>query len=243
MRGECQITIRRNTRADSAAFNKADEWRDFRDQFRALGGQGLSATCFNSSWEKVAWTLEGNASEGAKAAYKALATRAGIKLGAPEGFRPFEYWLEAVNRHKTIWDLCEDSATFCSHLELKALEQSELERQESQSRPADGQAQTTPEPPEATADTPMGFDGLGQKETDLSHYFDAADLTDRQSECASLSWEYGLGVTEIARRLGLGHHSTVQESLDAAKRRLDRDENFKRALKKAAAHRSSDQSN
>jgi DNA-directed RNA polymerase specialized sigma24 family protein len=227
----------RNTRADSAAFNKADEWRDFRDQFRALGEQGLSATCFNSSWEKVAWTLEGNASEGAKAAYKALATRAGIKLGAPEGFRPFEYWLEAVNRHKTIWDLCEDSATFCSHLELKELEQSELERQELQSRRADGQAQTAPEPPEATADTPMGFDGLGQKWMDLSRYFDAADLTERQRECASMRYEYRLSVTQIARRQGL-HRKTVQESLHAGNKRLERDEKFKQALKRRAAHRS-----
>lgn len=122
-------------------------------------------------------------------------------------------------------------------------EADEPARHESQPRPFDGQEQTAPEPAKATAKTPKCPDGLGRKKTDLSHYFDAADLTERQRECASLSWEYGLGVTEIARRLGLGHHSTVQESLDGAKRRLERDENFKRALKKAAAHRSSDESN
>jgi hypothetical protein len=111
-----------------------------------------------------------------------------------------------------------------------------------------GISSATAEPSEPqeqpTADASKGFDGLGQKQTDLSQYFDAAELTERQRECASLKWEYGLGVTEIARRLGLGHHSTVQEVLKAVDTKLHRDENFKRALKRRASHRSSnDESN
>jgi DNA-binding CsgD family transcriptional regulator len=111
-----------------------------------------------------------------------------------------------------------------------------LERQESQSRPADGQAQTAPKPAKATAEAPKGFDALGQKLTDLSRYFDDADLTERQRQCASMKYEYGLAVVEIARRQGI-HRSTVQESLHAGNKRLKVDEKFKQALKRRAAHR------
>jgi hypothetical protein len=83
-----------------------------------------------------------------------------------------------------------------------------------------------------------GFDGLGQKETDLSQYFGAANLTERQAECASMKWEYGLSDRQIAERLGL-HHKTVQESLRAANGRLARDEKFKQALKRRAARHGS----
>ena len=104
---------------------------------------------------------------------------------------------------------------------------------QSQPRPS------APKPAKATADAPKRFDGLGQKkQMDLSRYFDAADLTKRQQVCASMKYEYGLSVVEIARRLGV-HHSTVQESLDAASKRLERDEKFKQALKRRAAHRGS----
>lgn len=92
--------------------------------------------------------------------------------------------------------------------------------------------------PSAVGGTPRGFQGLSQKGMDLSQYFDTADLTKRQRECASMKFEYGLGDTEIARRLSL-HHSTVQEAVRAVRTRLQRDQNFERALKKSAAHRGS----
>jgi hypothetical protein len=82
----------------------------------------LRANCFNSSWKRVPWALEGG--EHLKARYEALATRAGIKLGAPDGIRPFDYWLDAVSAAEGMWNLCEASAIFCSHLERKALETS-----------------------------------------------------------------------------------------------------------------------
>jgi DNA-directed RNA polymerase specialized sigma24 family protein len=64
-----------------------------------------------------------------------------------------------------------------------------------------------------------GFEKLGRKRTDFSKFFDAAKLTKRQRECASLRWEYGRGVTEIAQRLDV-HHSTVQEHLRLAELKL-----------------------
>jgi DNA-binding CsgD family transcriptional regulator len=83
---------------------------------------------------------------------------------------------------------------------------------------------------------PKGFRGLGQKQSNLSRYFDAVELTQRQRECASLKLEYGLSDRQIAARLGL-HHKTVQESFASAKKRLERNENLKRELKKRASHR------
>jgi predicted DNA-binding protein YlxM (UPF0122 family) len=98
-----------------------------------------------------------------------------------------------------------------------------------------------PEPavqPTPTGDAPKGFDRIGRKESDLSQYFDAADLTERQRECASMKYEYGLALAEIASRLN-AHHSTIQEALKAVEKRLQRDEKFKQALKRRAAHRGS----
>jgi DNA-binding CsgD family transcriptional regulator len=60
---------------------------------------------------------------------------------------------------------------------------------------------------------------LPVKTTDLSNYFDQAQLTDRQRECASLKHEYGLTKTAIADRLGLSR-KTVDEHLAAAERRI-----------------------
>jgi len=48
-----------------------------------------------------------------------------------------------------------------------------------------------------------------------SNLFDAAKLTDRQREVLSLKYEYGLSVSEIARRLGL-HRKTVDEHIARA---------------------------
>ncbi len=49
----------------------------------------------------------------------------------------------------------------------------------------------------------------------------AARLTTVQETYWRLRFEHGLTPTEIARRLGV-HHSTVQESLDAADEKIDR---------------------
>ena len=73
----------------------------------------------------------------------------------------------------------------------------------------------------AEESAPKGFEGLNQKPTDLSHYFDSADLTERQRDCSSLKWEYGLSDRVIARRLGISH-TTVQEHLIAAESKMKR---------------------
>jgi DNA-binding CsgD family transcriptional regulator len=60
---------------------------------------------------------------------------------------------------------------------------------------------------------------LPAKTTDLSKYLDGAELTDRQRECFSLKFEYGLRVSAIVNRLGLSR-KTVDEHIAAAKRRI-----------------------
>jgi DNA-binding CsgD family transcriptional regulator len=60
---------------------------------------------------------------------------------------------------------------------------------------------------------------LPAKQTDLSRYLEETELTDRQRECFSLKFEYGLTVTAIAERLQIAR-ATVDEHIDAAERRL-----------------------
>jgi hypothetical protein len=71
------------------------------------------------------------------------------------------------------------------------------------------------------AGQPMGLADLPPRQQHLSQYFDNANLTPRQRECASLKWEYGLKDTQIAQRLDR-HHSSVQERLSRARIRIDR---------------------
>jgi DNA-binding CsgD family transcriptional regulator len=60
---------------------------------------------------------------------------------------------------------------------------------------------------------------LPEKKEDFSRYMDGANLTDRQRDCFSLKFEYGLTFTAVAERLGI-HRTTVEEHIAAAKRRI-----------------------
>lgn len=66
---------------------------------------------------------------------------------------------------------------------------------------------------------PKGFEKLPPKRQDSLRFFENANLTERQKQCASLRWEYGLRITDIARRLGL-HRKTVQEHLARANAKM-----------------------
>jgi len=63
-------------------------------------------------------------------------------------------------------------------------------------------------------------DKLPAKKSDLSQYLDSSGLTERQHECASLHFEYGLSKLEIGRRLGI-HRKGVSDHIAAAGRRID----------------------
>jgi DNA-directed RNA polymerase specialized sigma24 family protein len=65
---------------------------------------------------------------------------------------------------------------------------------------------------------PKGFEGLGPKKADLSGYFQ--DLTEKQQMAASLKWEYGLGLAEIASRMRIDR-KTAYEHIEAAERKID----------------------
>jgi DNA-binding NarL/FixJ family response regulator len=62
---------------------------------------------------------------------------------------------------------------------------------------------------------------LPPKRRDLTRMFGDAKLTDRQTEIASLAWEYGLSKVQIARRLGRDR-KTIDESLASSQKRIDR---------------------
>lgn len=62
-----------------------------------------------------------------------------------------------------------------------------------------------------------GMDGLGPKKIDLSRY--TQNLTERQELAFSLKYEYDLGLTEIASRMGLDR-KTAYEHIEAAERKI-----------------------
>jgi DNA-binding CsgD family transcriptional regulator len=74
-----------------------------------------------------------------------------------------------------------------------------------------------------------GVEGL-QRKADLSRYMQG--LTDKQQMAASLNWEYGLGLTEIASRMGIDR-KTADEHIKAAERKI----NQARSSEKRKAHR------
>jgi len=63
-----------------------------------------------------------------------------------------------------------------------------------------------------------GVEGLGQKHQDLSQYMH--NLTEKQQMAFSLKFEYELGLTEIALRMGLDR-KTAYEHIEAAKSKVD----------------------
>lgn len=57
------------------------------------------------------------------------------------------------------------------------------------------------------------------EKVDLSKYLEVARLTDKQYECASLRWEYGLSVAAIARKLRVAR-VTVDQHLEYAQKKM-----------------------
>jgi len=70
-----------------------------------------------------------------------------------------------------------------------------------------------------------GFDGLGPKKSNLSRYMH--NMTEKQQLAFSLKYEYGLGPTETASRMGIDR-KTLREHLDAANKRLEEDRSFEK---------------
>lgn len=75
-----------------------------------------------------------------------------------------------------------------------------------------------------------GVEGLVRK-ADLSRYMD--NLTEKQQLAFSLKYEYGLGLTEIASRMGLDR-KTAYEHIKAAERKIDQVHSSERRKAKRA---------
>ncbi|MGA8222512.1 MAG: sigma factor-like helix-turn-helix DNA-binding protein [Candidatus Acidiferrales bacterium] len=80
-----------------------------------------------------------------------------------------------------------------------------------------------PEPDELEASKRRlkGLEGLGPKETDLSRYAKYMDnLTEKQRLAFSMKFEYGLGLTQIASRMGIDR-KTADEHIKAAQKKVE----------------------
>ncbi|HVB55856.1 MAG TPA: hypothetical protein VNE63_05405 [Candidatus Acidoferrales bacterium] len=119
-----------------------DRWMYLRDQFRALSEEGGRKNFdlgrfsemnrgFGREKGPTIWEQGGiiDIDAGVRptgefvARFEALATRAALGLEVPKGKALLHFWLESVQGITTSFnDLCEASATFCSHLERHALE-------------------------------------------------------------------------------------------------------------------------
>jgi len=84
---------------------------------------------------------------------------------------------------------------------------------------------------EVSRHQPKGTEGLVQKQSDLSKYMDG--LTEKQRLAFSLKFEYGLGLTEIASRMGI-NHKTADEHIKAAAKKIEQ----ARSSEKRSTHRS-----
>ena len=71
------------------------------------------------------------------------------------------------------------------------------------------------------------------KRAELSRYLDTANLTERQYECSSLKWEYGLDVSEIARELDVTRR-TVDNHIRAAQVKIDASRKYEKRRKMLA---------
>jgi hypothetical protein len=105
----------RNTRP-GAEGDKADVWREFRNQFNAMSEEQRKV--HRSYWTDWGAWARSKAGKDFRARYVDLATRAGNELGPSESVTPLSYWLEAVAHDAggVIWDLCRESAILCTHL-------------------------------------------------------------------------------------------------------------------------------
>ena len=93
-----------------------------------------------------------------------------------------------------------------------------LQRDEALDEPS---AEACDDPPQAQAVAPSDATRHAKrvKKTDLSRYLEQARLTDKQYECASLRWEYGLSVSQIARELKI-HRKTVDQHVESAQSKM-----------------------
>jgi len=64
---------------------------------------------------------------------------------------------------------------------------------------------------------PRDFEGLPQKQLDLSKYM--VDLTERQRTAFSLKYEFGLGLEEIASRMNV-NRKTAYEHIELANKKV-----------------------
>jgi DNA-binding NarL/FixJ family response regulator len=123
----------------------------------------------------------------------------------------------------TIHELPKESARLCKMLEAKTV----------QEEFAKGKIDSSPGTPLKAVEPPITSPARRTKNVDLSRYLDGAKLTEKQYKCASLKWEYGLSVSQIAKELAI-HRKTVGEHIQSAQNKMNRSGQYE-AVKKHLA--------
>lgn len=236
---------------------QSEFWRDMESRFLSLhkeqfqpGNAGLHAMWKSDIAETgdAPWCVSGGPDHIRKN-FIWCAERAALQLGH-RGPGKVAFWLDRLkanspwyvggirgemilegqrrtNENGWIELLCLASADYCVKCEMEEATK-------------DGTATTETIPPRNKPPKagPMGFDGLTQKESDLSGYYAMAGLTKRQRDCLSLRAEYGLSFPEIGRRLKI-NQKTVWDAFQAAMGKIDH--NRDKWSKKLSPRKSDDQ--
>jgi DNA-binding CsgD family transcriptional regulator len=215
------------------------DWRNLAEQFRAIPNGWAMMAILNLNPERngLRWELAGE--RGSLDEFRILAMRAGKEIANVFSNNLLDAWLNllrerdfgfkaaqpvlGINRNGsgprhylpgTIYDLPRESVRLCRVLEASAMEAEFKEKQRAITDDSPQSPTVETEIPPAKIKPAKRF-----KKQDLSRYFDAASLTDKQYECASLHWEFGIPKAQIARELGL-HRKTVDQHLQAASAKM-----------------------
>jgi hypothetical protein len=164
--------------SEQRPFLRADRWLRVYCEYNLdrsvlesdLISKGL--LCLLYRLESGTWYVSEGPSENFKARFEALATRAGFELGSPQGTLPLNFWLHSLCIHLRrtdshelfvrddkggiITNACQSSATFCSCLEKRAIEESATAPERNPAR-GNLEAEATSEPP--SAETSAGVEG------------------------------------------------------------------------------------
>jgi DNA-binding CsgD family transcriptional regulator len=229
-----------------------EDSKSLRDWFQRIVGRD-----FPEGWDqkgqrgrprRLVYALAGGISDVFVEDFKLLAIKAGRSLGSEPG-AALETWLGYVLRDARkhyskyrhggkragdclITHICEVSAAVCLRLAQRTY---------------DGGLAALPIPKDQSAvgcsvaaellATPQAIENTlvpkRVKKNDLSRYLDSANLTDRQYQCMSLKFEYGLPVSEIATELKL-HRKTVDQHITSAQAKMQSSGKYETIRKKLA---------
>lgn len=136
--------------------------------------------------------------------------------------RQLSYWTaRGLTSHRRFQEAVQRKQLLQREVEVSKLGQAMRISQQQQTGAAAAGGNEPTKVPAAAGASESPLLKLPPMKQDLSKYLDNSGLTDRQRECLSLRYEYGLNKSKIAKRLGL-HHETVREYLSRGEVKMNR---------------------